>query len=89
MPTRGAASDYVRAANQLLKPGGVFVFVETSRKEAVAAIIRCLDTDAPRLKVQARIRVVTRCAANNTDTGTNDCTDTDTYSHTHTHSHLH
>ena len=52
----------MRAANLLLKPGGVFVFVETSRKEAVAAIIRCLDTDTPRLKVQARVRVVTRCA---------------------------
>ena len=39
VPTRGAACDYVEAASRLLSDRGIFVMVETSRKEAENAVL--------------------------------------------------
>jgi tRNA1(Val) A37 N6-methylase TrmN6 len=58
VPTRGAASDYVEAAARLLAKGGVFVMVETARKEAEIAVMQAADTHC--LRVKKRIDIVTR-----------------------------
>jgi tRNA1(Val) A37 N6-methylase TrmN6 len=58
VPTRGAASDYIVAAEKLLEEGGVLVLVETARHEGAAAILATIAS--LNMTVKKRIDVVTR-----------------------------
>ena len=58
VPTRGAACDYVKAAARLLSPSGIFVMVETSRKEAEHAVLEAVH--GCNLQVVKRLDVIPR-----------------------------
>jgi tRNA1(Val) A37 N6-methylase TrmN6 len=58
VPTRGAASDYVETAARLLADNGIFVMVETARKEAEMAVLEA--SQKHKLSILKRLDVVTR-----------------------------
>ena len=58
VPTRGAACDYIKAAARLLSSSGVFVMVETSRKEAEVAVLNAVKEC--KMKVIKRLDVIPR-----------------------------
>lgn len=58
VPTRGAASDYVKTAARLLADNGIFVMVETARKEAEIAVLEAAKDS--NLSILKRLDVVTR-----------------------------
>jgi tRNA1(Val) A37 N6-methylase TrmN6 len=60
VPTRGAASDYIQAAERLLEEGGILVLVETARQEGAAAILATVQELESSMQVVKRIDIVTR-----------------------------
>eukprot|EP00466_Bigelowiella_natans_P019002 jgi/Bigna1/67932/fgenesh1_pg.5_\ len=59
IPTRGAAVDYVDAAESLLAPGGVFVMVEAAHRESAEAVETAVAKHAL-LQVKKRIDIIPR-----------------------------
>ena len=58
VPTRGAASDYVETAARLLADDGIFVMVESARKEAETAVLEASENY--NLKILKVVDIITR-----------------------------
>jgi tRNA1(Val) A37 N6-methylase TrmN6 len=58
VPTRGAAAEYVQAAARLLASDGIFVMVETARKEGEQAVLE--TATSCKLQVIRRLDIVTK-----------------------------